>query len=124
VRHRRWAWGIAAGYKNTGLGGGAPDKSAAEVELFGDGTAEVHTSAAEIGQGLMGVVKMCTAEELGLSHEQARVLLSDTDLTPDGGPTTASRQTYGTGNTVRLAARALRNSGRKIRCPAGHVFRP
>jgi xanthine dehydrogenase molybdenum-binding subunit len=37
-----------------------------------------------------------------------RVLLSDTDLTPDGGPTTASRQTFVTGNAARLAARAMR----------------
>jgi xanthine dehydrogenase molybdenum-binding subunit len=32
--HLRRAWGIAAGYKNTGLGGGAPDKAGAEVEYF------------------------------------------------------------------------------------------
>ena len=32
----------------------------------------------------------------------------DTDLTPDGGPTTASRQTYVSGNAARLAARAMR----------------
>jgi xanthine dehydrogenase molybdenum-binding subunit len=104
------AWGVAAGYKNTGLGGGAPDKSAAEVELFADGTAEVRTSAAEIGQGLVGVVAMCTAEELGLPYHRVRVLLSDTDLTPDAGPTTASRQTYVTGNAARLAARTLREA--------------
>ncbi len=101
---------MAVGYKNTGLGGGAPDKSAAEVELFADGTAEVRTSAAEIGQGLVGVVAMCTAEELGLPYDRVRVLLSDTDLTPDGGPTTASRQTYVTGNAARLAARTLREA--------------
>jgi xanthine dehydrogenase molybdenum-binding subunit len=35
------------------------------------------------------------------------VLVMDTDLTPDGGPTTASRQTYVTGNAARLAARSL-----------------
>jgi len=50
----------------------------------------------------------CTAEELGLPMEKVRVLLSDTDLTPDGGPTTASRQTFVTGNAARLAARAMR----------------
>lgn len=104
------AWGVAVGYKNTGLGGGAPDKSGAEVELYADGTAEVRTSAAEIGQGLVGVVAMCTAEELGLPYDRVRVLLSDTDLTPDGGPTTASRQTFVTGNAARLAARALREA--------------
>jgi len=38
------------------------------------------------------------------------VLLSDTDLTPDGGPTTASRQTYVTGNAVRLAAEGVRQA--------------
>jgi CO/xanthine dehydrogenase Mo-binding subunit len=34
----------------------------------------------------------------------------DTDLTPDGGPTTASRQTYVTGNASRHAARTLRQA--------------
>jgi selenium-dependent xanthine dehydrogenase len=108
--HTARAWGVAVGYKNTGLGGGAPDKAAAEVELFEDGTAEVRTSSAEIGQGLVGVVAMCTAEELGLPYERVKVLLSDTDLTPDGGPTTASRQTFVTGNAARLAARTLREA--------------
>ncbi len=107
---KRRAWGIALGYKNTGLGGGAPDKAAAEVELFADGTAEVRTSSAEIGQGLVGVAAMCAAEELGLPTDRVSVLLSDTDRAPDGGPTTASRQTYVTGNAIRLAARMLREA--------------
>ncbi|HJW83432.1 MAG TPA: molybdopterin cofactor-binding domain-containing protein, partial [Anaerolineae bacterium] len=107
---KRCAWGLALGYKNTGLGGGAPDKAGAEVELFTDGSAEVRSSSAEIGQGLVGVCAMAAAEELGLPHERVRVLLSDTDLTPDGGPTTASRQTFVTGNAVRLAARTLREA--------------
>jgi xanthine dehydrogenase molybdenum-binding subunit len=102
------AWGFACAYKNTGLGGGAPDKSAAEVEVFEDGTAEVRTSAAEIGQGLPTILAMITAEELGLPYESVRVLLSDTDLTPDGGPTTASRQTFVTGNAARYAAKGMR----------------
>jgi len=104
------AWGISAVYKNTGLGGGAPDKSSAEVEIYKDGTAEVRSSAAEIGQGLVTVLQMITAEELALPIGQVRVLLSDTDLTPDGGPTTASRQTFVTGNAARMAAVALRES--------------
>lgn len=106
-RYRR-AWGIAAGYKNTGLGGGAPDKAGAEIEVFDDGSVEVRTSSAEIGQGLVGVLAQVTAEELGLPYAQVRVHLSDTDLTPDGGPTTASRQTYVTGNAARLAAASMR----------------
>jgi len=107
--HRRFAWGIAVGYKNTGLGGGAPDKATAEVEAWQDPdkglVAEVRISSAEMGQGLPGVLAACVAEELGISSDRVSVLLGDTDFCPDGGPTTASRQTYVSGNAARLAAR-------------------
>ena len=108
VGSKRHAWGIAAGYKNTGLGGGAPDKSEAEVEVFPDGTAAIRTSSAEMGQNLVGVLAACTAQELGLPFDKVHVTVMDTDLTPDGGPSTASRQTYVSGNAARLAARAMR----------------
>jgi len=108
--HLRRSWGLAVGYKNTGLGGGAPDKAGAEVELYEDGTVEVRTSSAELGQGLVTVLRMIVAEEMALPPERVKVLLSDTDLTPDGGPTTASRQTYVTGNAARGAAQALRQA--------------
>ena len=109
----RVAWGVAAAYKNTGFGGGAPDRATAEVEVYVDGAAtgrdaEVRASSADIGQGLTTVLAQITAEVLGLPFERARVLLSDTDLTPDGGPTTASRQTFVTGNAARHAAEGLR----------------
>jgi CO/xanthine dehydrogenase Mo-binding subunit len=107
------AWGAAAAYKNTGLGGGAPDKAEAEIEVWVDqlqgAMAEVRTSSAEMGQGLPAVLAQVAAEELGLLYDRVRVLLSDTDLTPDGGPTTASRQTYVSGNAARYAARAMRD---------------
>jgi selenium-dependent xanthine dehydrogenase len=106
--HLVHAWGFAAGYKNTGLGGGSPDKSGVEVELYEDGVVEVRTSAAELGQGLVTVLRMIVAEELCLPPKKVRVLVMDTDLTPDGGPTTASRQTYVTGNAARMAAKTLR----------------
>lgn len=108
--HKKRAWGFAVGYKNTGLGGGAPDKAGAEVELRLDGQFEVRTASAELGQGLPTVLRLIAAEELGQNPERVRVLLSDTDLTPDGGPTTASRQTFVTGNAVRQAAAALREA--------------
>ena len=104
------SWGFAAAYKNTGLGGGAPDKSGVEVELYPDGSLEVRTSAAELGQGLVTVLQMIVAEEMNVNIESVRVLVMDTDLTPDGGPTTASRQTYVTGNAARLSARSLKQA--------------
>jgi xanthine dehydrogenase molybdenum-binding subunit len=108
--HLIHAWGFAVGYKNTGLGGGAPDKAGAEVELYDDGHLEVRSSSAELGQGLVTVMQMAVAEELSVPSEHVRVLVMDTDLTPDGGPTTASRQTFVTGNASRLAAQALRQA--------------
>jgi len=54
------------------------------------------------------VLAQIMAEELGIPFERVRVLLSDTDLTPDGGPTTASRQTAVTGNAAKFAARGMR----------------
>ena len=108
---RRFAWGVAVGYKNTGLGGGAPDKASAEVEVWQDPAngllAEVRTSSAEMGQGLPAVLAACVAEELDIPPSRVNVLLGDTDYCPDGGPTTASRQTFVSGNAARLAAREV-----------------
>jgi xanthine dehydrogenase molybdenum-binding subunit len=111
--HPRIGWGLACAYKNTGFGGGAPDNAGAEVEVYADGAAtgydvEVRASSADLGQGLTTVLAQIAAEVLGLTFERARVLLSDTDLTPDGGPTTASRQTFVTGNAARMAAEGMR----------------
>ena len=110
--HKAYGWGVGCAYKNTGLGGGAPDKSGVEIEAFEDGTVEVRTSAADIGQGIGMVVAQVAAEELGMPYQKVRILLPDTDRTPDGGPTTGSRQTYVTGNAARLAAGALREAMR------------
>ncbi len=102
------AWGIAAAYKNTGLGGGA-QISPTELELFDDGTFEIRSAASELGQGLVAVMQMIVSERQP-SRLDVSVLVMDTDLTPDGGPTTASRQTYITGNATRLAAQTLRQA--------------
>jgi xanthine dehydrogenase molybdenum-binding subunit len=107
---RRRGWGVACTYKNMGLGGGVEDSAGAEVELFDDGHAEVRAGAAEIGQGLVTVLAQIVSEELGVEYDHVRHVIGDTDLTPDGGATTASRQTYIIGNAARLAARRLRET--------------
>lgn len=107
---KRKAWGFAVAYKNTGFGVGATDAATAEVELLADGSFEVRTSSAEVGQGLSTVFQLVVAEEFNISPLRVHVLLMDTDLTPDGGATTASRQTYVSGNAVRLAAETLRQA--------------
>jgi CO/xanthine dehydrogenase Mo-binding subunit len=76
---------------------------------------------------LVTVLQMIVAEEFQLSPSQVRVLLSDTDLTPDGGPTTASRQTFVAGNAALGAARALRQAiistlAEKYDCPPDSIY--
>ena len=111
---KTYAWGFASAYKNTGLGGGAPDKAEAQVEVYENSTAEVRISSADMGQGLTGVLAQVVSEELNLPLPQVSVLLSDTDLTPDGGPTTASRQTFVSGNAARMAAGSMREALARI----------
>jgi len=110
AEHLVRAWGFASAFKNTGLGGGADDCSGAEVELYEDGSFQVRSAAAELGQGLVTVMRLVVAEELSIPVEQVSVLVMDTDLTPNGGPTTASRQTFVTGNASRLAAKTMREA--------------
>jgi selenium-dependent xanthine dehydrogenase len=117
--NKAYGWGVACAYKNSGLGGGAPDKSEVEIEAYEDSSIEVRTSAADLGQGIGMMIAQISAEELGLPYERVKVLLSDTDLTPDSGKTTASRQTFMTGNAARLAAIALREA---LSTVAGEYF--
>lgn len=105
---KRRAWGIACAYKNTGFGSGAYDAAGAEVEVFANGRASVRAGASEIGQGLVGVLAQIVTEELGVPYEKVDVLVADTDLTLDCAATTASRQTYVTGNAARHASREVR----------------
>jgi xanthine dehydrogenase molybdenum-binding subunit len=105
---KRRAWGFASAYKNTGFGSGAYDAAGAEVEVFADGRAAVRAGAAELGQGLVGILAQTVTEELGVPYDKVEVLVADTDLTPDGMATTASRQTYVSGNAARHASREVR----------------
>jgi len=70
------SWGLAAAYKNTGFGGGAPDAAGAEVEIYPDGTAEIRSSSAGLGQRLTTIVAQITAEELGLPFERRTAFYS------------------------------------------------
>ena len=92
------AWGIAAAYKNVGLGGGLADSGRAAVELKAGGRVIVKVGAADVGQGLHDVLRQIVAETLGVQVGDIDVILGDTDLTPNAGATTASRQTYVAGN--------------------------
>ena len=101
-------WGLACGFKNTGLGTGADDSSGAILKLLPAGRLQIKSGASEVGQGLVTTLQLIAAEVLAIPPDNINVYLMDTLLTPDGGATTASRQTFVTGNAVCQAATELK----------------
>ena len=100
--------GYAVGYKNIGYSEGFDDYSTARVRLslvHGEPLAEVHTAAAEVGQGLVTVQAQIARTELGV--ERVVVLPADTQV-GTAGSSSASRQTMMTGGAVKAACEAVR----------------
>lgn len=101
-RSGRYA-GIACAMKNTGIGVGLPDISRVKIRVE-NGRVRILTSAACIGQGLATIATQIVCQATGLPADLVEVADPDTDLTPDAGTTTASRQTMFTGEAARQAA--------------------
>jgi xanthine dehydrogenase D subunit len=100
--------GYAVGFKNVGYSEGFDDYSTARIRLSvvnGRARAEVHTAAAEVGQGLVTVQAQIAATELGV--DDVVVLDADTQV-GSAGSSSASRQTYITGGAVKAACEAVR----------------
>ena len=100
---KKRGWGLGCmwyGIGNTGMA----NPSGAFVELLDDATVLVLTGCADIGQGSNTVLAQIAAEELGVELQKVKVVSADTLVTPDAGATSASRQTYVSGNAVKAAA--------------------
>ncbi|HBT47040.1 MAG TPA: nicotinate dehydrogenase medium molybdopterin subunit [Peptococcaceae bacterium] len=97
--------GMACIFYGIGYGNGFPDVSTALVEIHEDGSVTVRTGAADCGQGSSTIMAQIAAEEIGVALDRVTVVAADTDATPDAGTTAATRQTYVSGNAVRLASR-------------------
>ncbi|HJM42688.1 MAG TPA: molybdopterin cofactor-binding domain-containing protein, partial [Nitrospinota bacterium] len=101
--------GIGLAYKNVGLGNASDeDESRARVSLEEDGRVRVRAGAAEIGQGMTTILRQFAAETIGVGYEDVDILTGDTFETPDSGVSSASRQTFVTGNAVIRAARDVK----------------
>ena len=105
---KRIGVGVASAVKNIGFGHGLSESAGAEVELNSAGQVRIRVSQHEYGQGAhAGLVRLASVE-LGVTLDRIEVIGPDTALTPPTGPTTASRQTFMTGNAVLMACRALK----------------
>jgi len=99
--------GVAAGWYgcgNTSL----PNPSTIKSGITATGDIFLHQGAMDIGQGANTVIAQIFAEALGVPATLLKLIGPDTDVTPDAGKTSASRQTYVSGNAARLSGEALR----------------
>ncbi len=106
--------GISIGVYGCGLDG--PDGSEVDVELNPDGTVTLYACWEDHGQGAdMGTLGTAhrALRPLGLTPEQIRMVLNDTALAPNSGPSGGSRQQVMTGQAIRVGCETLVESMRK-----------
>ena len=100
--------GIGIGCMWYGIGNtGVQNPSTARIELGLDGRLTLFSGCADIGQGSSTVLKQIAAETLGVDPDDLDLVAADTGLTTNAGATSASRQTYISGNAVMDAAKKL-----------------
>ena len=99
--------GIACGVKNVGFGHGLPESAGARIELNPDGSCRLLVTHHEYGQGAVIGQARIAAETLGIPIENIAVASPDTGVTPFTGASTASRQTFLSGNATLGACRRL-----------------
>ena len=101
--------GIGMGCLYYGIGNtGQPNPAGAFLDVMEDGSAHLMVGAADIGQGSNTILAQIAAEELGLDFKDIKVTSADTGVTPDGGASSASRQTYISGNATLKAAKIVK----------------
>jgi CO/xanthine dehydrogenase Mo-binding subunit len=109
--------GFAVGFKNIGYSEGFDDYTAARVRIAADGSAEVHCAAAEVGQGVAGVILQVARTELATDH--VTLAPGTTSTVGSAGSASASRMTWMASGAVRDACRAAlaereRNGGGEV----------
>ena len=78
------------------------------VGLRADGRFMLYNGAVDIGQGTYTIMAQICADALGVPVSLIDQVRADTDLTLDAGKSSASRQTFVSGNAARFAGDDLR----------------
>jgi aerobic carbon-monoxide dehydrogenase large subunit len=96
-----------------------PGYERVEITMDPSGYVEARIGASPHGQGLATTLAQLIADELGVEPTKIRITHGDTDRTPYGWGTFASRSMVISGGACKLAAAALRG---KLVTLAGHVL--
>jgi carbon-monoxide dehydrogenase large subunit len=97
----------------------APGWETVEVAMDPSGFVEARIGASPHGQGLRTTLAQIVADELGVAPDRIRITHGDTDRTPYGFGTFASRSLVISGGATLMAARKV---GAKLRVMAGHLL--
>jgi CO/xanthine dehydrogenase Mo-binding subunit len=102
--------GIGVGSMWYGIGNtGIANPSTAQMEIDPNGEVRFFTGAADIGQGSHTILLQIASEALGVPLKEIRLIRADTAMTTDAGATSASRQTYISGNASLNAIKNLKH---------------
>jgi carbon-monoxide dehydrogenase large subunit len=96
-----------------------PGWETVEVVMDPSGVVEARIGASPHGQGLRTTLAQLVADEIGVAPHNVRVVHGDTDRTPYGWGTFASRSLVISGGATMLAARKI---GEKLLTIASHVL--
>lgn len=100
-------FGFALTYQGTGLGVGLPDYGGAILRFCENGGFEVGVGLVDYGQGIGTSYAQIAAEMMKCPIDKIKVVLGDTALTADSGPTSASRGLYLGGKATIIAAEKM-----------------
>jgi carbon-monoxide dehydrogenase large subunit len=127
-RGRHLGIGFCTFSERTGYGSSAfaargmeitPGWETVEIVMDPSGRAEARIGASPHGQGLRTTLAQIVAEQLGIAPADVRIVHGDTDRTPYGWGTFASRSLVISGGATLLAARKIRE---KLLAIASHIL--
>jgi CO/xanthine dehydrogenase Mo-binding subunit len=120
--------GVGVGSMWYGIGNtGIANPSTAQMEVDPNGEIRLFTGVADIGQGSDTVLLQIAAEAIGISLKEIRLIRADTAVTTDAGATSASRQTYISGNAIlnaikNLKEEAIKEAGQLLKMDEKDLF--
>ncbi len=120
--------GIGVGSMWYGIGNtGIANPSTAQMEIDPNGEVRLFTGVADIGQGSDTVLLQIASEAIGVPLSEIRLIRADTALTTDAGATSASRQTYISGNAIlnaikNLKQEAIKEAGQLLKMDEKDLF--
>lgn len=101
---RKKGRGMATIMFGFGYGEGFPDHSIAEIEITTEQKIKLRTAGADVGQGFLTTMVQIAAEVLKIDSSYIEIVGQDTHQAKNSGSTSATRQTFFSGNAVREAA--------------------